>query len=587
MKREKKGISISWKLVGMLGLLFFFTAAGMFGIRGAAGRIEQAADRMMNIYLPIETIYGKTGKTMETIQKYVNILAGSSDEDLQIAGDIYGLLDMESAKAMELLQELGELCTEAQDEKLSEAFGAYEKGYGELLESMKKCRDTRAAGDRQGVKSLLGGETLTVILAQEERCGELEEAAAAGMSAAKEAVQKSVKKVYDTVLFVLILLSSVCLLAMAVLYITVIRPVNRAGREIADIAKNAAEGGGDLTKRLKVTSGDEIGRMVICVNRLLETLKKIIEGIKENAFQVQKSAENVGDRIESSNEKICSLSSSMEQIAAGTQEIAAVTDHIMKQVREIGDDTGAIAAEVQKGAEFSDSIMERAGYVKERTAGGRQKTLNVAGAIRCSLLRSIEESKNIARISELTDTILNVADQTNLLALNAAIEAARAGEAGKGFAVVADEIRKLADNSRKNANAIQGLNKQVTDTVTALAEGASKMLSLIDNDIMEDYKGFEMLSSRYNTDAEEIEGMMYNIREKTDHLDEEMDRLVQNLQGINISINERAIGIHAATESIAELGRFTSAIHEEAEQNFHMAEAMKRSGEGFITGEVF
>jgi len=103
-----------------------------------------------------------------------------------------------------------------------------------------------------------------------------------------------------------------------------------------------------------------------------------------------------------------------------------------------------------------------------------------------NLNKAIEDSKAVEQIDILTDSILQITNQTNLLALNAAIEAARAGEAGKGFSVVADEIRKLAEDSRRNATKIQEITASALKSVKQLAKNATIVLNFLINDVNKD-----------------------------------------------------------------------------------------------------
>lgn len=76
-------------------------------------------------------------------------------------------------------------------------------------------------------------------------------------------------------------------------------------------------------------------------------------------------------------------------------------------------------------------------------------------------------------IQGFTNMITSVAKQTRLLSFNASIEAARAGSAGVGFAVVANEIKKLSDESQRNATDIIQSLKNMTETFEKLNEKSS------------------------------------------------------------------------------------------------------------------
>ena len=92
--------------------------------------------------------------------------------------------------------------------------------------------------------------------------------------------------------------------------------------------------------------------------------------------------------------------------------------------------------------------------------------------------KSIENSKSVDEINELTSEILAISAQTNLLALNASIEAARAGEAGRGFSVVADEIRNLADQTKLSVSNIQAVSNVVTNSVNELVSTSNDIINL-------------------------------------------------------------------------------------------------------------
>ena len=577
-----KNVSIQVKVLICLSVILAAVLFNTFFSSGNLENIERAATQMNEVDIRIQQLYGMVGKKVEMVQKYANILLGSSDEDLAIAGDIYGNLDTEVSAVKELLTELQAYCEMTENEDLIAIYGQYAAGCNTMLECMQTVSSLRKNNDFGGARIYMGTDALTAILSQEQTCVTLEETFEKCLKEAQIDLENRIRIAHGSNWIVSVICVLSTIISIFIIYREMLQPVKRTSEKMQQIAYEVSEGKGNLTERFEVKRKDEVGQLMASMNQLLEAFQKITLRIQQTTTYMEAAANRTEVQFAASNDKIADLSAVMQELSAGSEEVSSLVSQMKGEMQGISGETGDITVKVGEGTDFAADLKERAGYIRIQTTESRRKSEKMVDSIKDTMSRSIEESRNIDKVNELTATILSIANQTNLLALNAAIEAARAGESGKGFAVVAEEIRDLADDSKTNAAAIQELNNKIISVVQSLSTCSRQMLDFVDADIMEDYKNFETMSVQYSNDADTVSDIMVGIQGSVDSINKQISAIVQNISGISSSVEESALGIQNVTGNVIDISNSTKEIYQETCQNAQTAGELKQVSEGFV-----
>jgi len=200
---------------------------------------------------------------------------------------------------------------------------------------------------------------------------------------------------------------------------------------------------------------------------------------------------NLHQMQQSLNQMVRQIAASVDGVASSSEELSAVSSQTSSSLQLQGQEIEQAATAVNEMTAAVDEVARNAvstseaSRLSEQTAQlGRAQVQETVASINTLATGVVETSERIQQlagrvqdISGVLDVIRSIADQTNLLALNAAIEAARAGDAGRGFAVVADEVRALAHRTQTSTQEIEqmiGNIRQDTEHAVAAMHDSSE-----------------------------------------------------------------------------------------------------------------
>ena len=377
----------------------------------------------------------------------------------------------------------------------------------------------------------------------------------------------------------IVIIISVILIIVAIYCVMkyVIKPIIATNKDIRDIIDGIDNGEGDLTKRVRVISNDEIADLGNGINLYMDKLQEILKLIIENTNYMENVVAEVDGSVVKSNDSASDLSAMTEELSATMQDVGLSVNTINDNADNILKDVEIIATKSDDINQFSKEMKANAEKIESDARYNMVQTGEKVGNILDVLNKAIEDSKSVDQVNNLTNDILNISSQTNLLALNASIEAARAGEAGKGFAVVADEIRQLADSSRETANKIQSINSVVVAAVNNLSDNANNLVSYLQQTILPEFQTFVDGGVKYKENASYIENAMDEFVEKTDVLKKNMDEIAHSINTITTVVDDGAAGVNNAAISTQDLVEDIVNISNKMIENKGIAQNLKNS----------
>ena len=259
------------------------------------------------------------------------------------------------------------------------------------------------------------------------------------------------REVKQQIIFILVVDLVLALISLLVTYFVVDRFITKPVENLNNTIRDLAEGEGDLTKRVKVSSNDEIGEIASNINKFMDKLEEIILHLRHSSIlatdasnEVSKDSKITSESVKKQHIHIMETKNYIDNISS---DLGVAEESVISTSEDI--------AETQKV--LDDLVVSLQGVVE-----AINKDTELEGQIASKVTSLADQT---VQIKEIISIIKEIADQTNLLALNAAIEAARAGEHGRGFAVVADEVRKLAERTQKSVSEIDGVIQMIVQGV--------------------------------------------------------------------------------------------------------------------------
>jgi methyl-accepting chemotaxis protein len=263
-------------------------------------------------------------------------------------------------------------------------------------------------------------------------------------------------------------------------------------RKLTEKLKEIAAGEGDLTKRVEISSHDEIGEMGKSLNLFIENIHGLVSTIRGTTMKtasvtthIAESSKQVMEGASTTAKSAEQTLTSMEQMAASIGQVAKNTESLATNVDETSATIGEMAASIEQVGRNADvmaaSVGETSATIEQMISSIEQSSKNSSSMTESvndtsmtmgNLLSSVEQvskgtdslkhmvTESSGTIEEMMRTVQEVANKigdANRLSQNAYRDAE---QGGKGIYQSIESLQNIGKTTEKTMGIIENLGKR-------------------------------------------------------------------------------------------------------------------------------